>query len=64
MELVADDYEQTREGDEDNVELENYHLENEGNISQGSDEEEIPDEQQIETVIKVAAVIIKQSVPT
>lgn len=51
MELVADDYEQTREGDEDNVELENYHLENEGNISQGSDEEEILDEQQIETVI-------------
>ena len=37
MELVADDYEQRREGDEDNVELENYHLENEDIISQGSD---------------------------
>lgn len=52
MKLVVDDYgnyidEEIREGDEDNIELENYHLQIEENISEQGSDEEIIDEQQV-----------------
>lgn len=55
MKLVVDDYgnyidEDIREGDEDNIELENYHLLIEDNISQGSDEERTDEQQHIDQV--------------